>query len=151
MDREDLADRIAAVERRLTDGETDCRQLADDAALVARVDELEDRAEAVDERLAEVESAVQALRGYVGGVERVNEDVERRANAAVARVERLEERLDGSPEERPGPVDDDRGDDAERAAAAARDGDMARTAEAVDPSESDADRSLTGRMLAALS
>jgi chromosome segregation ATPase len=150
MDREDLADRLAAVERRLTDGETDCRQLADDAALVARVDELEDRAEAVDERLAEVESAVQALRGYVGGIERVNEDVERRANAAVARVERLEEQLDGPPEERPESTDD-RGDDAERAAAAARGVDVARTAAAVDPVESDADRSLTGRMLAALS
>lgn len=150
MDREDFADRLAAVERRLTDGETDCRPLADDAALVARLDELEDHAADLDDRLAAVESAVQALRGYVGSVERVDEDVERRANAAVARVERLEERLDERFEEPaadagPGTVRDD----AARAAAAARDADPGVAPEADDPAG--ADRSLAGRLRDALS
>ena len=39
-------------------------------------------------------SATQALRGYVGSIRAVNEDVEQRADAALATVERLESRLD---------------------------------------------------------
>ncbi|MFB6160012.1 MAG: hypothetical protein ABEJ61_02425 [Haloferacaceae archaeon] len=160
MDREDLADHLAAVERRLTDGETDPQPLADDAALVARLDDLEDHAADLEDRLAEVESAVQALRGYVGGVESVNEDVERRANAAVARVDRLEERLDRRAESAPGStsapgVDEtpDQGrDDAERVAMAARDaGNDGEVTVDPDAPTGDADRSLAGRLRDALS
>jgi chromosome segregation ATPase len=155
MDREDLADRLAAVERSLTEGDVDHSPVADDAAVVARLDELEDRAAALDERLAEVESAVQALRGYVGGVESVNEDVERRANAAVARVERLEDRLDGRPERAAEPGTSEPGtsepDAADRVAAAARETDGGFTGGSSGSEETDPDRGLPARLRDVLS
>jgi len=94
VDRDDLTDRLAAVERRLTDGETPVDPATDVDALAARVEELETGLRDVDERVDELERGVQALRGYVGGVEAVNDDVERRAEAALAAVDRLEARLD---------------------------------------------------------
>jgi uncharacterized coiled-coil protein SlyX len=91
LDSTDLADRLAAVERRLTDGESD--PAADAAAVEARVSELEARADELDDRLAGVESGLDSLRGLVGEVERVDDRVERRADAALAVVEDLEERV----------------------------------------------------------
>ena len=106
-----LESRLAAVERAVTDGETHLDDLADAAELVARVDELESAVTTLDDRLAEVEAATRALRGYVGGVRAVNESVERRADAALAAVESVEEAL----------RDDPSGEAFERAAAAATD------------------------------
>ena len=88
-----LESRLAAVERALTDGETDVDGLPDAAALAARVDELESTVERLDDRVAELEAATRALRGYVGGVRAVNESVERRTDAALAAVESLEDTL----------------------------------------------------------
>jgi hypothetical protein len=89
---ETTAERLEAVERAITDGHS--------ADGLPEADELESRLEAVersledaDERLTELEAAVQALRGFAGGIDAVDEAVERRANAAVAKVERLEEEL----------------------------------------------------------
>ena len=84
-----LEERLRSVEQALTAQEDDVvvtEQAADPEALSAvesRVDDLEDR-------LLELEAGLQAVRGYVGNVNHVNEAVERRANAAVAAVERLE-------------------------------------------------------------
>lgn len=44
----------------------------------------------LEDRVTELEAATQALRGYVGGVRAVDEEIERRANAALAAVNRLE-------------------------------------------------------------
>ncbi|MFB6301444.1 MAG: hypothetical protein ABEH78_01075 [Haloferacaceae archaeon] len=98
VDRERLADRLAAVERRLTDADPDEGGLGDVAAVEGRLAELEARADDLDERLGEVESGLQALRGYVGGVDAVDESVERRADAALAKAEELEARLDDDPD-----------------------------------------------------
>ena len=95
-DEEALARRLRAVERSLTDGDHAVEALCDADALTERVDSLERAVSDVEDRIAETEAATQALRGYVGNVRSVNEDVERRANAALAAVERLEEEREES-------------------------------------------------------
>lgn len=96
----ELERRLAAVERALeADPDLDqalARKHSDTADLESRVADLESRVD-------ELDAAVQAVRGFLGGVSAVNESVERRADAAVAAVERIERRLDGR--------DPDRADD----------------------------------------
>jgi len=94
---DDLRERVAAVERALTDGEGDLQALADGAASAERIDSLETEVDALQEDVAELEAATQALRGYVGSVRSVNESVEERADAALAAVESIEERLPEEP------------------------------------------------------
>ena len=89
MDRDPLADRVAALERAVTDGHVD-DGLQDAAQTAARLDEVASTVEALHDRVAELEATVQALRGFAGGVRAVDEAVERRANDAAARVDRLE-------------------------------------------------------------
>ncbi|WP_411965618.1 hypothetical protein [Haloferax sp. YSMS24] len=90
---DELVSRLAAVERTLTGTDTDVSALEDVAALEARISDLESTVETIADRLDEVDAATQAMRGYVGGVRTVNEDVERRANAALAKAESLEDAL----------------------------------------------------------
>jgi uncharacterized protein YoxC len=90
-----LEARVDAIERTLTDG-TDVEGLPEAARIESRVEDLEATADDVEERLAELEAAVQALRGFAGGVRAVDESVERRANAALAAVERLEDERRGT-------------------------------------------------------
>ncbi|MFC7200635.1 DUF7310 family coiled-coil domain-containing protein [Halospeciosus flavus] len=53
----------------------------------------------LDARLSDAErrldAAVQSVRGYVGALDHVNEEVERRADAALAVAERLDEASEG--------------------------------------------------------
>ncbi|WP_129114870.1 DUF7310 family coiled-coil domain-containing protein [Halegenticoccus tardaugens] len=109
MDDTALAERLAAVERALTEGSTDLSDVSDAAArddrvadLEATVERLDDRVadleatvERLDDRVADLEAATMAVRGYVGGIRAVNRDVERRADAALAKVEALEAARDG--------------------------------------------------------
>ena len=91
LDRESVERRLDAVERALTDERS-----------VERVDELDE----IETRVAELEAAVQALRGYVGSVRAVNEDVERRADRALRRAEALERHVgptEADPETDPDP------------------------------------------------
>jgi len=90
---DDIAERLAAVERAVTEADADLPSLADDAEFAGRVDELEREVEELRDRVESLDAALQAVRGYVGSVRSVNEDVEARANAAVAGVEALEERV----------------------------------------------------------
>jgi len=80
-------ERLAAVERALTDGDHDCTALAERAATADRVAQLEADVEELTDRVAELEAAIQALRGYVGNVRSVNGDVEARAEAALSKAE----------------------------------------------------------------
>lgn len=93
-DQDTLERRVGAVERALTDGEDDIAALEEAGALNDRVNAVEADLDDLRERLEELEAATQAVRGYVGNVRSVNRDVEQRADAAVAAVERLETRLD---------------------------------------------------------
>lgn len=93
-DERTLERRLAAVERAVDGREqrSGDTQTADTGALENRLDELESRVD-------ELDAALQAVRGFLGGVNAVNEGVESRANAAIAAVERLERRLDDVVEE----------------------------------------------------
>jgi len=93
-DDEALQRRLRAVERSLTDGDHDVDSLRAAGDQANRIDELAARLDEAEDRIAELEASTQALRGYVGNVRSVNEDVEQRADAALAAVERLEARID---------------------------------------------------------
>ncbi|MEF8829223.1 MAG: hypothetical protein V5A49_09315 [Haloarcula sp.] len=93
-DIETLAERLQTVERAVTDGTTEFPEVTELAELETRMDTVEQRVDDIDERTAELEAATQALRGYVGNIRAVNEDVEQRADAALAATDRLEVRLD---------------------------------------------------------
>ncbi|WP_225317598.1 MULTISPECIES: hypothetical protein [Haloferax] len=90
---DELVARLEAVERTLTGTDTDVSALEDLAAIETRISDLESTVESISDRLDDVDAATQAIRGYVGGVRTVNEDVERRANAALAKAESLEAAL----------------------------------------------------------
>jgi phage shock protein A len=93
-DRDRLERRLRTVERTLTGEDHDLEAVRDRGELVDRVETLEERLADAEERVDELEAANQALRGYVGNVRSVNEDVEQRAEAALAAVDRLADRLD---------------------------------------------------------
>ena len=85
-DRDSVERRLAAVERALSEEEP-----------IERADRLDDLAE----RVAELEAAVQAVRGYVGEVQAINEDVERRADRALRKAQAIERHV-GPATARPG-------------------------------------------------
>ncbi|MFC7134147.1 MULTISPECIES: DUF7310 family coiled-coil domain-containing protein [Salinibaculum] len=84
---ESFEERLAAVERALTDTDGDRPDLATAAEVAERVDDLETDLAALTDRVAELEAATQALRGYVGNVRSVNEEVEQRADLALSKAE----------------------------------------------------------------
>lgn len=86
----DLRRRVEAVERAVTDGETDVADVADTAALDARLTDAEARLDELSTRVAHLDATTQALRGYLGGVDDLSDDVERRADLALAKAEALE-------------------------------------------------------------
>lgn len=94
---DDLRERVEAVERAITDGDGDLTALAEGAASAERIDALETTVDALQDDVAELEAATQALRGYVGSIRSVNESVEERADAAIAAVDALEDRLPSEP------------------------------------------------------
>lgn len=53
-----------------------------------------DHLETVENRLGELEAAVKALETYVGQIERTDDELERQANAAIAAVDQLEDRVE---------------------------------------------------------
>jgi len=111
-----LHERVAALERAVTDGHADAG-LPDAARVDDRLDDLEATVEDLDDRVAELDAAVQALRGFAGGVRAIDETIERRADAAVAGVERLEAELEAVREridENATPVGASRDGDADR-------------------------------------
>ena len=155
-DRETLDERLTAVERALTDTDRDVSGLADAADLETRIDDLETRLADVESQLADLEASTQAVRGYVGNVRSVNRDVERRADLALAKVEQLEQSLDGdrarhdeptrSESERSPPHRSEQTDRADRAAGGPSGDDPRWTAGSDDLHRSDSgDRTAEGR------
>lgn len=89
-----LEQRLAAVERAVVDGDTALGDLEAVATLADDVARLEAKFETHERRLAELEGRLDALSGFAGSVESVNETVEHQADAAIAAVDRLEYRID---------------------------------------------------------
>lgn len=96
-DVDELATRLAAVERALTDGDTPVADLDDAETLEQRLAALETAVEELTDRVADLEAASSALRGYAAGVRAVNEDVERTADLALAKAETIERSLREDP------------------------------------------------------
>lgn len=88
-----LRERVEALERTVADGEFDA---SDTAAYDEQLSELESRLDAVESTLDDLEAATQALRGYVGTVRSVNDEVEQRADTALAKVRALEDEFEES-------------------------------------------------------
>ncbi len=84
-----LEERVAALERRLDDEQVPAASPQSDVES-PDTPELQERIDDLESRVAELAAGLQAVRGYVGQVEHVNASVERRADAAIAAVERLE-------------------------------------------------------------
>jgi chromosome segregation ATPase len=91
---ETLDERLRAVERALTGDDSDLTDLRDAAELTRDIERLAARLDDAEECLDELDAATQALRGYVGNVRAVNESVERRADAALAKAESVEAELE---------------------------------------------------------
>lgn len=91
MTDEDIDRRLRTVERALTDADTEVPDLSGAAAVHERLDAFEATVDDLTERLDALDATVQSLHGYVGELEAVNDRVERRADAARAAVERLED------------------------------------------------------------
>jgi len=94
MSETDIEARLDAVERALTDDETDLTDVREAAALAATVEELDARVADLEATVDELEAGLQAVRGYAGNVRAVNREVERRASAALAKAETIESSLD---------------------------------------------------------
>lgn len=92
MERQDdtLRRRIEALERAVTDGDHDLSTLAEDADIHEQLQTVESRLDELETTVTELDAATQALRGYVGNLRSVNRDVERQAEAALAKAEKLE-------------------------------------------------------------
>lgn len=90
-DLDTLDERLRTVERTLTGDDFDLLEVRDAADVHARFESIETRLDTIESRLADLDASSQALRGYVGNVRAVNREVERRADAAIAAVESLEE------------------------------------------------------------
>ncbi|QKG92357.1 hypothetical protein HPS36_05675 [Halorubrum salinarum] len=81
-----IESRLRAVERAVTGGDARPADAATEARATAERERLESRLDDVEERVAELEAATQAIRGYAGAVRAVNDEVERRADLALARA-----------------------------------------------------------------
>lgn len=106
-DERTLERRLAAVERAVDERELEASTASDPADATESTNQpsrdgrsLNNRLETLENRVDELDAALQAVRGFLGGIQAVNEAVESRADAAIAAVERLERRLDEANPER---------------------------------------------------
>lgn len=95
-----LEDRLAAVERTLTDDEHAPADLSAPAALETRIETVESRLDDIESRLADAEGTVAALRGHADDGRSVDRETEQVAQRALATAREAKRRLD---EETPAP------------------------------------------------
>jgi hypothetical protein len=136
---DDLDERLRAVERAVTDGDTPVRELSESAAVHDRLDDLEAEIADLAERVDALDATVQSLHGYVGELEHVNDRVQRRADAARAAVERLEDEQ-SRPDRSGTPTDDARAPGSSPAASERGGGDALEPAGGSDDGRGYADR-----------
>lgn len=99
-DERALERRLAAVERAVDGSGREEPNATDTTDSTDRADatspdreSLDRRLDTLESRVDELDAALQAVRGFLGGIDAVNEAVESRADAAIAAVDRLERRL----------------------------------------------------------
>ncbi len=146
MSDDDLAERLRAVERAVTDGDTAVSDLSDAAAVHDRLDGVEAELTDLAERLDALDATVQSLHGYVGDLEAVNERVQRRADAAREAVERFEAQQSRPPRAARDTAHEGRADADESADATHHDGPSSAIAPALDTESSEDDDSLLDRV-----
>lgn len=95
-----LEDRLAAVERTLTEDEHAPVDLSSPAALETRLETVESRLDDIESRLADAEGTVAALRGDAEDGRSVDRETEQVAQRALATAREARRRLD---EETPTP------------------------------------------------
>lgn len=86
----DIDDRVRALERALTERDDPAGPIPDITDVNATANEFDDRVSALESRMADLTARQQAVEAYVDRIEHVNESIERRADAALAAVDRLE-------------------------------------------------------------
>jgi phage shock protein A len=89
-----VEERLAAVERAVTDDEVEPAALSDAATVERRLDDLETQLDRYEDRLASVEAGVDAVRGHVGDERRSVDDVEQTAASALSTARRIQRQLD---------------------------------------------------------
>ena len=85
--------RLAAVERTVVDGDHDVAELSDLETLTETIDTLTEAVVTLENRVLTLESGLEALEGYVGNIQSVNQSVERQADIAIVSAGRVEDRL----------------------------------------------------------
>lgn len=101
---DELAERLAAVERALTDDDRSPADLSEPAEIETRLDRLDERLDAIEQRLADAEGDLAAVRGHVGNAKRIDRETEQVAQHALATAREVETRLEEetpAPRERP--------------------------------------------------
>lgn len=89
----DLDERIRALERALTERDDPPVPVPAVSDVSSDVATLEDRVDLLESSVADLDARQQAVEAYVDRVDHVNETIERRADAALAAVDRLESTL----------------------------------------------------------
>lgn len=88
----DLDDRVRALERAVSERDDPPEGLPAIADVTAATTDLDDRVSDLESRVADLVARQQAVEAYVDRVDHVNESIERRADAALAAIDRLESR-----------------------------------------------------------
>lgn len=93
----DLDERVRALERALTERDDPPAPVPEVADVSSDVAELESRVTSLEATVADLDARQQAVEAYVERMDHVDETIERRADAALAAVDRLESSLREEP------------------------------------------------------
>lgn len=86
----DIDDRVRALERAVTERDDPAGPIPDIADVNASAIDLDERVSDLESRVSDLAARQQAVEAYVDRIVHVNESIERRADAALAAVDRLE-------------------------------------------------------------
>lgn len=91
----DLTDRVRALERAVSTRDEPPTPIPAISGVSSEVSDLDDRVVTIESRVADLAARQQAVEAYVDQIDHVNDTIERRADAALAAVDRLESTCQG--------------------------------------------------------